>query len=213
MQKDISDIVKRRGIIYPSFEVYGGAAGFYDYGPVGVRIKKNLEKILREAYVIDEGCMEVECPTLSPQDVWVASGHVTSFTDVMAECLKCGEPYKLEQILTDVGEKAYGTNITELKGLLDEKGVDCPKCKGEAVRVYYYHDTVNNEMFEAYRSKPNPDVTPSEEMAMPQEMMLYKMPGGKWTTAYPEKITSPKGISDWSKLEYCPPTSEKRQGK
>lgn len=87
----------------------------------------------------------------------------------------------------------------------------CPKCKGEAVRVYIYYDTVNNEMFEAYRSKANPDVTPSEEMGMPEEMTLYKMPGGKWTTAYPEEITSPKGVSDWSKLEYCPPTSEKRQ--
>ena len=91
------------------------------------------------------------------------------------------------------------------------KPMVCPKCKGEAVRVHNYYDTVNNEMFEAYRSKPNPEVT--EGMDMLVDEMLYKMPGGKWTTAYPEKITSPKGVSDWSKLESCPPTSKRREGK
>jgi hypothetical protein len=91
------------------------------------------------------------------------------------------------------------------------KPMVCPKCKGEVVQTHYYYDTVNNEMFEAYRTKPNPGVAPSEEMGMPEEMTLYKVPGGKWTTTYPEKITSPKGVSDWSKLEYCSPTSERRK--
>ncbi|MFH1788830.1 MAG: glycine--tRNA ligase [Candidatus Altiarchaeota archaeon] len=145
MSAKIFDIAKRRGIIYPSFEIYGGVAGFYDYGPIGVRIKKNIEDIIRRNYVIDEGCLEVECPTLSPQDVWVASGHVTSFTDVMTECVKCGEPYKLEQILVDVGAAAYGASIPELKDLLTEKNVVCPKCGGGFGKLYDY-----NLMFQTF---------------------------------------------------------------
>ncbi len=141
----ISDIAKRRGILYPSFELYGGVAGFYDYGPVGVRIKKNIEDLIRRHYVIDEECLEVECPTLSPQDVWVASGHVTSFTDVMAECVKCGEPYKLEQLLVDAGVSGYGTTLSALKNLLEEKPIKCPKCGGDLGKVYDY-----NMMFQTF---------------------------------------------------------------
>jgi len=141
----ISDIAKRRGVLYPSFELYGGVAGFYDYGPVGVRIKKNIEDLIRRHYVIDEECLEVECPTLSPQDVWVASGHVTSFTDVMTECVKCGEPYKLEQLFVDAGVSGYATTLSALKSLLEKKPIRCPKCGGDLGKVYDY-----NMMFQTF---------------------------------------------------------------
>lgn len=89
----------------------------------------------------------------------------------------------------------------------------CPQCKGEAVRTYYYYCTVHNQIFEAYRSKPNPDVSDAspERMGPPDEMMLYKMPGGEWETGYPMEITCPEGNSDPSTLKYCPPTSEYRK--
>lgn len=145
MSSKIFDIAKRRGIIYPSFEVYGGVAGFYDYGPVGVRIKNNLESILRKHYVLGEECMEVECPMLSPKDVWVASGHITSFTDAMAECIKCGEPYKLEQLFIDAGEELHGTSLTEIASIVKEKGIKCPKCQGSLGKLYDY-----NLMFETF---------------------------------------------------------------
>ena len=93
----------------------------------------------------------------------------------------------------------------------------CPKCGGEAVRTYYYYCSVHDNIFEAYRSKPNPAVSMGEgDMppdVPPEEMTLYKMPGGEWTSEFPEEITCPKGNSDPSTLEYCPPTSERRQGK
>ena len=87
----------------------------------------------------------------------------------------------------------------------------CPECDGEAVRTYYYYCSVHDNVFEAYRSKPNPEVTPEEEMAAPEEMMFYKLPGGEWTKGFPEKITCPKGNSDPETLSYCPPGSEKRE--
>ncbi|MFC2154842.1 glycine--tRNA ligase, partial [Candidatus Altiarchaeota archaeon] len=101
MQQKILELSKRRGIIFPSFEIYGGVSGFYDYGPIGVRVKKNLEDLLRKFYVVRGDCLEVECPTVSPDKVWIASGHVSSFADLLTECGKCGESYKLEQLLED----------------------------------------------------------------------------------------------------------------
>ncbi len=90
------------------------------------------------------------------------------------------------------------------------KPMVCPECGGEAVRTYYYYCSVHDHVFEAYRSKPNPDVTP-EEMGPPEEMMLYKLSGGKWTTEFPAKIRCPKGNSDPETISYCPPGSEKRE--
>ena len=86
----------------------------------------------------------------------------------------------------------------------------CPECGGEAVRTYYYYCSVHDHVFEAYRSKPNPDVSP-EQMGPPERMMLYKMPGGEWEAKFPAKITCPEGNSDPKTLSYCPPSSEKRQ--
>ena len=102
------------------------------------------------------------------------------------------------------------------------ESMECPKCNGEVVRIYYYYDNVNGEIFEAYRSKPNPEAQKYEpgkegEEAPPpmmfEEMTLYKTPGGEWTKKHPMEIKSPKGVTDQEKLEYCPPTSEKRKEK
>ncbi|RLI91549.1 MAG: glycine--tRNA ligase [Candidatus Altiarchaeales archaeon] len=146
-EKDIlMEIAKRRGIIYPSFEIYGGLRGFYDYGPIGVRIKQNIEKIIREYYVIDENCFEVECPTLSPEIVWVASGHVENFADKLTECKKCGEPYRADHLLEEhLKESCDHLSLSEIHEKILELKIRCPKCKGELEKPYDY-----NLMFKTY---------------------------------------------------------------
>jgi len=146
MFKSILEICKRRGIVYPSFEIYGGLSGFYDYGPNGSRIKQNIEDLIREYYVIGEGCLEVECPVLSPQDVWVASGHIENFTDKLTECTKCGEPYRADHLVEE--KKGVGCDhmsISELDNSLSELNIKCPKCSGKLDKVYDY-----NLMFKTY---------------------------------------------------------------
>ncbi len=146
MYQRILEICKRRGITYPSFEIYGGLSGFYDYGPVGSRIKQNIENLIRDFYVIDEGCMEVQCPVLSPQDVWIASGHVENFTDKLTECVKCGEPYRADHLVEEkVGEGCDHMSISELNENINDLGIKCPKCGGKLDRVYDY-----NLMFKTY---------------------------------------------------------------
>ena len=132
--------------MYPSFEIYGGLSGFYDYGPVGSRIKQNIENLIREYYVLDEEFMEVECPILSPQDVWVASGHLDNFTDKLTECVKCGEPYRADHLVEDkLGVGCDHMSVTQLNDNIIKYKISCPKCGGRLDKVYDY-----NLMFKTY---------------------------------------------------------------
>lgn len=136
----ILDISKRRGIAYPSFEIYGGVSGFYDYGPVGKRIKQNIEDVIREYYVIGENCFEVECPVLSPESIWIASGHVKNFSDVLTECSKCGEPYRADHLIEEhTKTSCVGLNSDELYKLIEKNKIHCPKCGGELEMTYPYN--------------------------------------------------------------------------
>ena len=140
MKKEILDLLKRRGIAYPSFEIYGGLSGFYDYGPIGSRLKKNIEDLIREYYVIGEGCFEVECPTISPENVWIASGHVKSFSDMLAECVKCGEPYRADHMVEErLKISCAGKQSEELHEIIVKEGIKCPKCGGDLGKVYNYN--------------------------------------------------------------------------
>ncbi|HDM67075.1 MAG TPA: glycine--tRNA ligase, partial [Thermoplasmatales archaeon] len=100
MSLDIYDkvmtLAKRRGFLYPSFEIYGGVAGFYDYGPLGVQMKHNLENLWRRYYILGENCLEIDTPTITPYEVLKASGHVDEFTDITGECPRCKTYYKVE---------------------------------------------------------------------------------------------------------------------
>ncbi|RLC78773.1 MAG: glycine--tRNA ligase, partial [Chloroflexi bacterium] len=146
MHRKIMDISKRRGIMYPSFEIYGGVSGFYDYGPIGSKIKRNIEQLIRNYYVIDEECLEVECPTLSPEEVWIASGHLENFTDLMTECLKCGEAYRADHLIEEyMGKSCEGMHMSQLDDLIEKNMIKCPKCGGDLGKVYNY-----NLMFQTF---------------------------------------------------------------
>lgn len=140
------DIAKRRGIMYPSFEIYSGLSGFYDYGPVGIRIRRNIENLIRDYYILYENCLEIDSPILSPESVWVASGHVENFVDKLIECKKCGEPYRADHLVEEKIKKGCDhMGISELNEEIKKLRIKCPKCGGELDRVYDY-----NLMFHAF---------------------------------------------------------------
>ncbi len=95
-----------------------------------------------------------------------------------------------------------------------QKPRECPECGGEAVLATYYYCTVHNHIFEAYRSKPDPDWELEAEagrpMPGPTGGNLFKVPGGEWEARRPE-IICPEGNADSATLERCPPYSERRQ--
>ena len=94
----VMSLAKRRGFLNSSFEIYGGVAGFYSYGPLGSVMKRNIEDLWRYFYVFGEGFIEVDTPTITPFDVLKASGHVDEFEDLMAICDHCGRSFKAEEI-------------------------------------------------------------------------------------------------------------------
>jgi len=98
--KDIVALCKRRGIIYPNSEIYGGFANTWDYGPYGVLLKNNVKKIWWEDMVQKRSdIVGLDSAILMNPKVWEASGHLTEFTDPLVECKKCHARFKVEQAL------------------------------------------------------------------------------------------------------------------
>lgn len=86
----IVSLCKRRGFVYQGSEVYGGLAGTWDYGPLGVALKRNIMDLWWKTFVEDRDDMYgVDAAILMNQKVWQASGHATGFNDPMVECLNC----------------------------------------------------------------------------------------------------------------------------
>jgi glycyl-tRNA synthetase len=129
-------LAKRRGFLYPSFEIYGGVAGFYDYGPLGTLLKNNLSDLWREFYVIGEGYGEVNTADITPDEVFTASGHVEEFTDLIVECAKCKSTFRPDFLLTDFHPNPDALSESETEDLMRQENVKCPDCKGELSAPY-----------------------------------------------------------------------------
>jgi glycyl-tRNA synthetase len=130
MPQDVYDkimmLAKRRGFIYPSFEIYGGVAGFYDYGPLGSRLKSNIENLWRNFFILKDNCIEISTPTITLHEVLKASGHVEEFTDLTVDCKKCKQSYKVEEIISDI-------SIDEA---IKENKINCPNCGDDLKDTY-----------------------------------------------------------------------------
>ena len=130
----------RRGFLYPSFEIYGGVAGFYDYGPLGAMLKHEIEETWRKFYCYREGYLEIHCPTISPEKVFIASGHVKSFVDPIVKCKKCGQTYRADHLIENqLDVSVAGNSLEEMTKIIREKKIRCPSCGGELGEVSAYN--------------------------------------------------------------------------
>jgi glycyl-tRNA synthetase len=99
--EDIVSLCKRRGFIYQGSEIYGGLSGTWDYGPLGVTLKRNIENLWWKMFVEDRDDMYgVDAAILMNQKVWQASGHVDTFTDPLVECSNCKGRFRADKIDT-----------------------------------------------------------------------------------------------------------------
>lgn len=97
--EDIVSLCKRRGFIYQGSEIYGGLAGTWDYGPLGVALKRNIQSLWWKMFVEDrEDMYGVDAAILMNQKVWQASGHVETFTDPLVECSNCKGRFRSDKI-------------------------------------------------------------------------------------------------------------------
>lgn len=95
---NVMDLARRRGFVWPTSECYGSVAGFIDYGPLGTLVKRRIEDLWRQFYVISEGYYEIECPTIGQEAMYIASGHVKGFSDKMCQCPACNEYLRADHV-------------------------------------------------------------------------------------------------------------------
>ena len=114
MEKLVS-LCRRRGFIFQSSEIYGGINGFWDYGPMGVELKRNIkdawwQDMVRNPPIGPDGdevsMVGVDCAIIMNPKVWVASGHVGGFSDPMADCRESKKRYRADQLSAVVPEAA-----------------------------------------------------------------------------------------------------------
>lgn len=133
--QDILSLCKRRGFLYPSFEIYGGVAGMYDYGPLGTALKNNIIEIWRRLYTLGEGFIEIDSETINPEIVFKASGHVDEFADKMVRCKVCSDAFRADHLVIEYHPNAGALKDKELDELIRINKVVCPACSGELSSV------------------------------------------------------------------------------
>ena len=103
MEKIVS-LCKRRGFIFQSSEIYGGINGFWDYGPLGAELKRNVKELWWNAMTRQrEDVAGLEATIIMHPAIWKASGHVDTFSDPMCDCKKCKKRYRADQLCEDQG--------------------------------------------------------------------------------------------------------------
>lgn len=101
----LEDLLKRRFFFVPSFEIYGGVAGLYDYGPSGCAMEANMINIWKSHFVLEEQMLEIRASLLTPHSVLKTSGHVDRFADFMVKDVKTGDCYRADHLLEGHLEK------------------------------------------------------------------------------------------------------------
>lgn len=129
--QELLSLCKRRGFLWPAYDIYGGVAGLYDYGPLGAAMKANIEDLWRRLYVLQEGFQEISCPIVAPEPVFKASGHVDAFADMYVECTNCGETFRADHLAAGMHPNPASLSEKKLGELLRQNDVRCPSCKGE----------------------------------------------------------------------------------
>ncbi|KAF8390740.1 hypothetical protein HHK36_025267 [Tetracentron sinense] len=157
----VVNTLERRLFYIPSFKIYRGVAGLYDYGPPGCAVKSNVLAFWRQHFVLEENMLEVDCPCVTPEIVLKASGHVDKFTDLMVKDEKTGTCYRADHLLKDfckeklekdlsmTAEKAAELNhvlavlddlsVDELGAKIKEYGIAAPDTKNPLSDPYPFN--------------------------------------------------------------------------
>lgn len=128
----VTELAKRRGFFWPSYEIYGGAAGFVTFGPLGTILKRKIEDKFRQFFLQPYNMIEIESSIITPEKVFEASGHLAHFKEPLVECLKCKRRFRADHILQEQAKMSdtdtEKLSLKELAKTLKEKNTSCPEC-------------------------------------------------------------------------------------
>ena len=138
MVKDMETIVnlcKSRGYIYPGSEIYGGLANTWDYGPLGVELKNNVKKLWRKKFIQEKkDIVGLDAAILMNPETWVASGHLTSFSDPLIDCKECKTRHRADKLIEEWAHEnkqdliADGWTDEQMVKFIEDNKIPCPNC-------------------------------------------------------------------------------------
>lgn len=131
MHDQILNLCLRRGIVFPSSELYDSPAGFWEYGHYGAAMKRRLCGLWRNMVVKRSDMVEIDGSVIMAKDVFQASGHLEGFSDPLVECTKCKNMFRADKLVADKTRKEVPENLgaEEFDKLLKTHGIKCPGCK------------------------------------------------------------------------------------
>ncbi|HEV2427796.1 MAG TPA: glycine--tRNA ligase [Acidimicrobiales bacterium] len=137
----VVNLTKRRGFIYPSAEIYGGFRSAYDYGPLGVNMLRNVRAAWWRSMVqLRDDVVGLDAAILGPPAVWAASGHLSTFTDPLVDCLKCKERWRADKI-DGVCPNCGSTEFTEPRDFNLMFKTSAGPVEGEGATAYLRPET------------------------------------------------------------------------
>ena len=114
-RKKVEDLLKRRFFVIQAFEIYGGVAGLFDFGPLGCALKTNVEALWRNHFILEEDMLEVSATCLTPECVLKTSGHVEKFEDLMVKDVKNGQCFRADKLLEEYIQKTLDKKRKKMK--------------------------------------------------------------------------------------------------
>ena len=131
----IVSLCKNRGYIYPGSEIYGGLANTWDYGPLGVELKNNVKNAWRKKFIQEQkNIVGLDAAILMNPETWVASGHLSSFSDPLIDCKECKTRHRADKLIEEWAHEhgedviADGWSDEELINYINEHKIPCPNC-------------------------------------------------------------------------------------
>ena len=138
MVKDMETIVnlcKSRGYIYPGSEIYGGLANTWDYGPLGVELKNNVKNLWRKKFIQEKkDIVGLDAAILMNPETWVASGHLSSFSDPLIDCRECKTRHRADKLIEEWAHEngkdliADGWTDEQMVNFINDNKIACPNC-------------------------------------------------------------------------------------
>ena len=139
----LSELGKRRGFFWPSFEIYGGVSGYMDLGPLGARMKRRVEDLWLKVFVAPHRFALISTPVITPERVFAASGHIKHFLDLMVTCSQCKRHFKADYAVSEAMPNRTDLAIEamtpkQIDAFIQENNVRCPECGGRLTPTEYF---------------------------------------------------------------------------
>ncbi len=147
--EEIIDLALRKSLFYPSAEIYSSSpAGFWNFGPYGSSIRRKIIEFWRKELVQKENMLEIYGSQIMPKDVFIASGHLTSFNDPITQCKKCHALHRADDIISQKLKKAIpeATPVEKLDKLIKKHKIKCPKCNSDLKKVRSFNMMIKTEI-------------------------------------------------------------------